>query len=78
MAYTEYISDELTNILNISMLYSTNTIYEEYHVVKQIEKCTSELTEFLLDKFKTMSLDDKKKGIIFASDWYIKSHIDPD
>ena len=39
----EYITDELSSMLNVVLTYSMDTVYEEYHVIKAIDRCAKEL-----------------------------------
>ena len=45
----EYITQELTEMLNDFLSYPTDSIYEEYHIIKAIEKCSKSLTPVIMN-----------------------------
>ena len=45
----EYITSELSDMLNMILSYPTDSIYEEYHIIKAIEKCSKSLTPVIMD-----------------------------
>lgn len=72
----EYITSELSEILNTFLSYRTDSIFEEYHIIKAIDKCSKSLTPVIIDCYKNMTIYQRVNATYFDTDWYIKSHIE--
>ncbi len=73
----EYISDELSELLEFMLSYDTCTsIYEEYHIVKIIEKCANELKNLIYKQYVNLTRFERINETYFDTDWYIKSHLE--
>lgn len=73
----EYISDELTDVLmTILGTDFCDTVYEEYHFIKAIEKCAHELSGIILNQYKRLTLIQRANATYFDSGWYLKSNFD--
>lgn len=72
----EYITSELSEILNTFLSYRTDSIFEEYHIIKAIDKCSKSLTPVIIDCYKNMTISQRVNATYFDTDWYIKSHIE--
>ena len=74
MSYkNEGATKDFTEFLNPFIVATTNTIYEEYHVIKNIERCADELAIFLIDTFNSLTVVQRVNPTYFKTDWFIKS-----
>lgn len=64
---------DFTEFLNPFIVATTNTIYEEYHTIKNIERCADELSIFLIDTFNSLTVVQRVNPTYFKTDWFIKS-----
>ena len=74
----EYMTDELSGILNVVLSYSSDTVYEEYHVVKAIDRCAKELAQTVLKQYRSLTMLQRVNPTLFDTDWYIHSNMEPD
>lgn len=72
----EYMTPEFSDMLNILIALDTNSIYEEYHVVKAIECCARELTKEIYEQYLHLTPIQRVNETYFDTEWYIDSHIE--
>ena len=72
----EYESKEFSLMMSKFLSYSVNPIYEEYHIIKAIEKCAKDISEQIINQFKRLTIEQVVNETYFNTDWYIRSKVD--
>jgi hypothetical protein len=53
-----------------------DTVYEEYHVIKAIEKCAYDLSTIVYNQYNELTLIQRVNETYFDTGWYISPHIE--
>lgn len=61
---------------NKILIYPVKPLFEEYHVIKAIEKCSEELSIQIIRQFVNLNPYQRVNETYFSTDWYIRSKID--
>ena len=73
----EYITDDFVDFLGTMLIYPSDSIFEEYHIIKAIEKCSKELTIVIPDEYERKVSLGKIDSTYIPTDWYIHSNFQP-